>query len=260
MLYRDGAGWFDCISFAIFLSTSTFTWGASAVFHLYGCLSERTFDLLLKVDLAGICGQIIGSYIPGLVRRFIYLLLVVALVMFVVGVPCVGQWHGHLLEGLCYYAQYFTFFCPPLWYYNTQHYAFMCTPMIEMFYYVTSLTLMGASVVSVAHPYFQKPSFKHMRTALLILTGGYGLVPLAHWCSIITAELRDLILPPFLMMFILYGVGCVFFLCHIPERFFPGRFDILLHSHQWWHLAVVCMINDTILYTSYWCYYYSHTW
>lgn len=33
--------------------------------------------------------------------------------------------------------------------------------------------------------------------------------------------------------------GAIIFACRIPERWYPGKFDIVGHSHQLWHAAVV---------------------
>jgi adiponectin receptor len=33
--------------------------------------------------------------------------------------------------------------------------------------------------------------------------------------------------------------GAVIYACRIPERWYPGKFDIAGHSHQLWHAAVV---------------------
>jgi adiponectin receptor len=42
----------------------------------------------------------------------------------------------------------------------------------------------------------------------------------------------------FFAMFGFYAIGFFFFLTRIPERWFPGAFDVLLHSHQLWHVFV----------------------
>jgi hypothetical protein len=39
-----------------------------------------------------------------------------------------------------------------------------------------------------------------------------------------------------------YAVGFVFYFFHIPEKWFPGRFDYWFHSHQIWHICVVAAI------------------
>lgn len=38
---------------------------------------------------------------------------------------------------------------------------------------------------------------------------------------------------------LLYFMGVVVYVLRVPERWFPGRFDIWGHSHQIWHIFVV---------------------
>lgn len=40
-------------------------------------------------------------------------------------------------------------------------------------------------------------------------------------------------------MGLLYGAGAVFYVARIPERWKPGAFDIVGHSHQIFHIFVV---------------------
>lgn len=48
------------------------------------------------------------------------------------------------------------------------------------------------------------------------------------------------VLPPWPAMSpVLSQLGAVTYACRIPERWFPGKFDIAGHSHQLWHTAVV---------------------
>lgn len=75
-----------------------------------------------------------------------------------------------------------------------------------------------------------------------------------HWIAVRGAvhEQERFIIWLFMLMFALYGVGVVFYITKIPgmcceidgcecstERWSPGRFDVWLHSHQWWHLCVM---------------------
>lgn len=38
---------------------------------------------------------------------------------------------------------------------------------------------------------------------------------------------------------VLLQAGAITYACRIPERWYPGKFDIAGHSHQLWHTAVV---------------------
>jgi hypothetical protein len=44
---------------------------------------------------------------------------------------------------------------------------------------------------------------------------------------------------PALACCLLPQLGAATYACRIPERWFPGKFDIAGHSHQLWHAAVV---------------------
>ncbi len=45
--------------------------------------------------------------------------------------------------------------------------------------------------------------------------------------------------PQVIWMLGFYGIGFGFYISHAPERWFPGAFDLFLHSHQLWHLCVL---------------------
>jgi adiponectin receptor len=41
------------------------------------------------------------------------------------------------------------------------------------------------------------------------------------------------------LMGTLYGLGAAVYALRVPERWFPGRFDLVGHSHQLFHLFVI---------------------
>jgi len=41
------------------------------------------------------------------------------------------------------------------------------------------------------------------------------------------------------MVLFWYALGVGFYTSRVPECFFPGKFDIIGHSHTWWHICVV---------------------
>jgi len=66
-----------------------------------------------------------------------------------------------------------------------------------------------------------------------------GLIPAAHWLLLVATEIeRHLIFPRVVGFFAWLGLGLAFYLTHFPESVWPGRFDVLGHSHQWWHFSV----------------------
>ena len=70
--------------------------------------------------------------------------------------------------------------------------------------------------------------------------GLWGAIPICHqlfvnghvW-HVRTALTLDL------LMGATYLIGATIYALRIPERWYPGRFDVWLHSHQIFHIAVV---------------------
>lgn len=65
-----------------------------------------------------------------------------------------------------------------------------------------------------------------------------GCAPALNWLivenrSIVAEFVGELIAPLFC-----YAMGFVFYITGFPERAFPGKFDIFLQSHQFWHICV----------------------
>mmetsp|Transcript_70896 Transcript_70896/g.166365 ORF Transcript_70896/g.166365 Transcript_70896/m.166365 type:complete len:99 (-) Transcript_70896:13-309(-) len=66
-----------------------------------------------------------------------------------------------------------------------------------------------------------------------------GLLPAVHFLAISTSKETSCVLPYLLKMFGSYGAGACFYFARWPERCWPGSFDIIGHSHQFWHLFVL---------------------
>jgi hypothetical protein len=45
-----------------------------------------------------------------------------------------------------------------------------------------------------------------------------------------------------LTMAAFYLIGATLYACRIPERFCPGKVDLVFHSHQLFHMCVVCAV------------------
>ena len=41
------------------------------------------------------------------------------------------------------------------------------------------------------------------------------------------------------VMYLFYGIGGVIMTAQVPERWKPGAFDLLAHSHQIWHCFIL---------------------
>lgn len=95
--------------------------------------------------------------------------------------------------------------------------------------------------------------------ATMAATVTFGLIPLFHYIAIgvrlgsragNSKVARDqdaeanlarywAPVPGCLRMFACYAAGFACYVRRWPQRWAPGRFDFLFHSHQWWHLFVL---------------------
>eukprot|EP00300_Choanocystis_sp_HF-7_P003743 c12859_g1_i2.p1 GENE.c12859_g1_i2~~c12859_g1_i2.p1 ORF type:complete len:233 (+),score=32.64 c12859_g1_i2:383-1081(+) len=110
------------------------------------------------------------------------------------------------------------------------------------------LTTLGViSLACVMLKVFQSPQFRIIRTTVFVLFGLSGILPFAifgfeHadcWDDPECAPLMSQVFVSIVWTGIIFVGGAVLYASCVPERFFPGKFDILGHSHQIWHIAVI---------------------
>ncbi|KAG6552870.1 hypothetical protein Mapa_005525 [Marchantia paleacea] len=125
-------------------------------------------------------------------------------------------------------------FFPPI------YYSFLCFPALRRLY-LSGVTLIALTTIIFASlPRFRTPEFRKYRAMLFFCTGASGVFPGAHRLAIYWHEpLAFKGLEYEIAMGLMYGVGAVLYAARIPERFKPGRFDIVGHSHQIFHVLVV---------------------
>jgi len=113
---------------------------------------------------------------------------------------------------------------------------FECVPRFQALY----LVFFGIILFSIIPLWFvfpHKVSWK-VRQMVMVFTIASGLIPCAHWMLFVTWDEIETFAMGAIGMFGFYGLGFLFYHYKIPERFAPGKFDIWLHSHQFWHLFV----------------------
>ncbi|GAU89113.1 hypothetical protein RvY_01704 [Ramazzottius varieornatus] len=121
------------------------------------------------------------------------------------------------------------------------HFAFYCQP-IAKWSYMGVISFLGISAVVVSlWDRFSQPRFRPMRAALFLALGSSGFVPAIH--SIVgqgwVRSMQEASIHWLFAMGALYIVGSLIYACRLPERLFPGRFDIWFQSHQIFHVFVV---------------------
>ncbi|CAL8086647.1 unnamed protein product [Calicophoron daubneyi] len=121
------------------------------------------------------------------------------------------------------------------------YYSFYCVFWAKMFYVILiSMLGCGAIVVSMSDK-FATPAFRSLRAIVFIALGLSGLIPCIHFICVngFWPSVNDCSVGWLFLMAILYISGASIYAVRIPERLFPGRFDIWFQSHQILHVFVV---------------------
>ena len=120
------------------------------------------------------------------------------------------------------------------------YYTFLCMPVVCNTY-LAVVTIVGVGAISASlMSRFQGPKYRVFRASLFFGMGFSGIIPGAHAIFlfyndplILTVMMLELLMGSF------YGLGALFYATRIPERWMPGKFDIVGHSHQIFHLLVI---------------------
>jgi len=122
------------------------------------------------------------------------------------------------------------------------YFGFVCQPVLQFIYCGTVVLLCVAGMILPPALYPDRDHQKPLQVGLLSASVAFALVPLAHFMMHAsgnegTRARMDVVTA----MLGYYLVGFVVYTLRVPERFWPGRFDYWLHSHQWWH--VFCFLG-----------------
>ncbi|CAA0840253.1 Heptahelical transmembrane protein 3 [Striga hermonthica] len=121
------------------------------------------------------------------------------------------------------------------------YYVFYDHPVCLLLY-LSSIAILGVlATATLLAPALSTAQFRPLRAALFLCMGFSGVVPAAHAALLhwgthphVRASLAYEAL-----MGVLYGLGAAFYVARVPERWRPGAFDVVGHSHQIFHVFVV---------------------
>ncbi|KAJ2179378.1 hypothetical protein GGH18_005595 [Coemansia sp. RSA 530] len=99
--------------------------------------------------------------------------------------------------------------------------------------------IVGVAVSIVGH--VEDPRRARWRPIIFMGISGAGLVPIVHGAVLngYAGAVDKMSLWYVVAMIMLYIVGTVIYAFKLPERYRPGKHDVLLHSHQIFHVFVV---------------------
>jgi len=120
------------------------------------------------------------------------------------------------------------------------YYAFYCDRTM-MWSYISAITAMGVLAFFITTlPRYQTIAFRRLRLNVFLGLGVSGAIPFVH--MFIRDEPHLPVLAYVILMGAIYLAGAAIYLYQVPERWFPGTFDIFGNSHQLWHIAVAAAI------------------
>jgi len=126
-------------------------------------------------------------------------------------------------------------FFPPI------YYGFFCTPTLLWFYLgAVSMISVSSAVVGVYSGLNPSVFWRWARVLCYSANACFGMLPCghlgAHWMA--GQQSWGPAIAYITAMLSIYGVGTCIYTFQFPEKYFPGRFDYFLSSHQLWHILV----------------------
>ena len=125
-------------------------------------------------------------------------------------------------------------FFPPV------YYAFLGDARTQLLY-LSLITALGLLVVGLMlSPARSSPRLRHLRAGLFVCMALSGAVPALHALALHWGHREcHLALALELVMGLVYAAGAGFYVSRVPERWRPGKFDCVGHSHQIFHVLVL---------------------
>lgn len=121
------------------------------------------------------------------------------------------------------------------------YYGFYCHFRPKMVYLSIVCALGVSSIVVSLWDKFSESALRPLRAGVFMTFGLSGIVPAIHygfvegWFNKISQQSLGWLV----LMGLLYIIGAMLYALRVPERFFPGKCDIWLHSHQIFHVLVL---------------------
>lgn len=120
------------------------------------------------------------------------------------------------------------------------YYFFYCSGLSRDIHISVIMILCTVCIVVSLWSKFDKPKYRPLRFAVFVSFGLYAVIPATQmFFSVGFKEPFSSYVIGFVLMGSIYIVGASLYVLRIPERFFPGWFDVWAHSHQLFHICVV---------------------
>ncbi|XP_057538570.1 heptahelical transmembrane protein ADIPOR1-like [Amaranthus tricolor] len=120
------------------------------------------------------------------------------------------------------------------------YYIFLCQPIWQIVY-LSGISIFGAfTIATMLSPTLSSGKCRSFRAILFVSMGLFGIIPATHACILNWDNpRRNLTLAYESVMAFSYLIGTGFYVTRVPERWWPGWFDLAGHSHQIFHVFVL---------------------
>ena len=121
------------------------------------------------------------------------------------------------------------------------YYGFYCEPRLQKRYWAIVSLLAIACVIATFNSRFRHPNLRPYRALMYTCPGFSALGFVAHGLLLHGWETqnRRMSLNWMGLMMMLNLIGALAYVVRVPERFYPGTFDIYGSSHQILHVMVI---------------------
>ncbi|XP_025829298.1 adiponectin receptor protein-like, partial [Agrilus planipennis] len=122
------------------------------------------------------------------------------------------------------------------------YYGFYCHFRPKVVYLSVVCVLGITSIMVSLWDKFSEPAWRPFRAAVFMTFGLSGIVPAIHYGVVegwFSNYMSQKSLGWLCLMGLLYIMGALMYALRVPERWFPGKFDIWFHSHQIFHMFVL---------------------
>lgn len=120
-------------------------------------------------------------------------------------------------------------------------YGFYCHAQLQMLYWAMIISIGIACTIVTMMGRFRTPAWRPFRAGMFVSMGLSAVFPVLHGLSAFGLKQlqKQLGLNWLLLQGFLYILGASIYAIRAPERWYPGRFDIVGSSHQIFHVLVV---------------------
>lgn len=121
------------------------------------------------------------------------------------------------------------------------YYSFYCQPLTKYIYMALMFSFGVVCTVISMGKTFQSPAFRSYRAVLFVIFGLCGVIPCVHTVISkgVAHSFTDGQMHWLIIMGAMYITGAIFFMTRFPECKWPGKFNLILQSHQIFHVFVV---------------------